>query len=90
MSSSDSKQPDCRSFRPPSTLLPVSQGVDADTHRLRELRLCQANEAPKGSDILSGFNLPLHQALADSRRDSSGELFLGQFRNLGRGAGPPM
>ena len=89
MTGSDSKQPNCRSFRPPSTLLPVSQGVDADTHRLRELRLGQANEAAKRSDVITGFYVTIDETSADPSGNSPRHLFDRKFWDLRHGTVPP-
>ena len=66
-------------FRLPSSLLPVAQGVNADLDRAGELRLSQTDEASQRCDVLPGFETSLNQALSESGRNCSLELFIGQF-----------
>jgi len=55
---SDTEQADGGTLRFSSALLPVSQGVHADTHRRCELLLGKTNEPPQGRNVGSGLELP--------------------------------
>ena len=65
MSSRDSQQSKRRALRAPSTLFPVTKGMNADAHRAREPRLRQPYETPQCGHILSRLESPLHQSLAN-------------------------
>ncbi len=78
----DSQKRDRGSFRLPSTLLPVSHGMNADFDRPSELGLSQTYKVSQRRDVLSGFEAPLNQPLSDTRWNSSLELFIGQFGDI--------
>jgi hypothetical protein len=66
MSCRNSKQSERRPFRGPPALFPVSEGMNAYSHRPRESRLSQPDEAPQRGHIFTGLESALHQALADA------------------------
>jgi len=88
VTSRDSQETDGRTFWFSSALFPVSERVHTDAHRLGELGLRKADEAPESSDVLPGLDLPSHQTLAHTSRNRASQLFLGKFRNVSHSAAP--
>jgi len=78
----DSQERDCGSFRLPSALLPVAQGMNADCDRSGELSLSQPDEASQRRDVYSGLEASLHQPSPQARGNRSLELFVGQFGDI--------
>jgi len=78
----DSQERDCGSFRLPSALLPVAQGMNTDCDRSGELSLSQADEASQRRDVFSGLEASLHQPPPQARGNRSFELLVRQFGDI--------
>jgi hypothetical protein len=48
-----SQQRNGRTVGPPTSLFPVAQSVDADTHGLCKLHLREANKTPQRSNVIT-------------------------------------
>ena len=78
----DSQKRDRGSFRLPSTLLPVAQGMNADFDRSSELGLSQTYKASERRDVLSRLETSLHEPLSQAGRNRSLQLFFRQFGDV--------
>src|SRR5690606_31781403 len=78
----DSQQCQSWTLRSAPSLLPISESVNADAHRLGELRLRQANSAPECRNVLARFELALNEALAQTGRDSRFEVSVGKLSKV--------
>ena len=74
MSSGNAKQSDGRAFGLAPPLLPISQGMDADANGASESGLRKADELSKCDNIVTGFESPKHDPLANSSWDGPCEL----------------
>lgn len=82
----DAQQRDRRAFRATTPLLPVAERVDAHAQCESKVRLRQPNETPQGCDVVTAFELPLHESLAQSGRNRTGKLLGSQFGNVRHGS----
>ena len=78
----DSQKRDRGSFRLPSTLLPVAQGMNADFDRSSELGLSQTDKASQRRNVLSGLETSLHEPLSQAGRNRPLQLFFLQFGDI--------
>ena len=78
----DSQKRDRGSFRLPSTLFPVAQGMDADFDRSSELGLGQTYEGSQRRNVLSRLETSLHEPLSQTGRNRSLQLFFRQFGDV--------
>jgi hypothetical protein len=57
MTGRDPQEADGRPLWLSSSLFPIAKRMHTDAHRLSELGLRKADEAPQGNDVVTGFNL---------------------------------
>ena len=72
-----------RAMRTATTLLPVSQCVNADPHGPGELDLGKTDETAERDDIITGLEHSGDEALSHPYRDGPAEVLLGQFGYFG-------
>ena len=84
MAGGDSQERDGRSLRLATPLLPVSQSVHTDSHRLGESRLSQSDNAPQGGGVIPALELAGHQPPAQSSRNRTCELATSEWGGLSR------
>jgi hypothetical protein len=65
-----------------TSLFPIAESVDADTHGLSELGLRQANEAPERGNVFAGFEFALDEASTQARWDGRFEVSVGKFSDV--------
>lgn len=70
----DSKQGEGWPFWAATTLLPVSQGMNAYPEGLGELFLGQTDEAPESDNIFASFDAPAQNPLPLLTRDRPGKI----------------
>lgn len=78
----DSQQGQSWTLWAPTSLLPISESVDADAHGLGELSLRQANEASERGNVLAGFEFALDEAFTQTRGDGGLEVSIGKFSDV--------
>ena len=78
----NSEQGQRRSFGAPSTLLPVAQGMDADSERDGELLLGQSDEAPKRDHIFAPRELSTKDSFPLLPGNRPGEVPVGQLTDF--------
>ncbi len=85
MPGSDPEQRDRRPVRPTPTLLPVSEGVDADADGAREALLREPEEVSERDDVGARLDLASEESAPHAGGHGACELISREFGDVGHG-----